>query len=512
MIYSHQLQIFFLPCRKKDVPLHRKMERFLSKYRVCAVALVLTLFGAAFGVQSFGNHMLFRTYGLDLGIYSQTAYDFAHLRVNDGTFYHWEPFNQLGDHFDLMLALIAPLTWLVRADWLLLAVQILAVLFGAWGLYRLTRHACGRELPSLLAMLLMLSQFGVWHATGFDYHSNVVAACLLPWLILALRKGRLTAATILLILMAIAKETVALWLCLVLPALMIDHRRERRTLRWLAIATGGCAAYFAVVTMLVMPALGGGSGSGFWRYQWMGDTTGDVARWLLTHPLEALRDFFIDFTPDADRGALKVEFFICALASGMLLTFLKPNYLIMLLPPLAMKMFSAYGEGFWGITYHYNIEICLVCCCASALVISRIRADRWRNTVAALAVVLALCTTLYSVGHPLTPISRERVNILKSSHYRQTEFNINTARKAIRMIPDDASVCATTIFTPHLAARDSAYIFPMGLAYNAEYYLVLRQYWCYYDQEEQMVADIIADTAHYRILLTDNDLYLLQRR
>ena len=486
------------------------MERFLTKYRVCAVATLLTLFGIAFGVEAFGNHLLYRTYGLDLGIYTQTAWDFAHLHVNDGTFYHWEPFNQLGDHFDLLLALLSPLTWVVPAAWLLLAVQILAVLAGAWGLYRLTRHLTGAELPSLLAMLLMLCQFGVWHAIGFDYHSNVVAACQLPWLILFVRRRRLAAATAILLLMVIAKETMALWLCLVLVALMFDHRHDRPTLRWLAIATAACAAWFAVVTMVVMPALGGGAGTGFWRYEWMGASMGEVAQWIVTHPLDAVRAFFTDFTPDADRGALKTEFFICALASGMLLTFLKPNYLLMLLPPLVMKMLSAYGEGFWGITYHYNIEIAVVISCATALVVSRLRHTAWRNAVAALAVVLTLVTSLYTVGHPLTPIARERVNIFKPGHYRQPEFNTATVRKALGMIPDDASVCATTMFTPHLAARDSAYIFPIGLGYNAEYYLLLDNHWSYYDQEADMAAAIIADTATYQTLLTDGQVYLLR--
>ena len=146
-------------------------------------------FGVAMAVESLGNHLLFRTYGLDLGIYAQTAYDFAHLRVNDGTMFHWEPFNQLGDHFDLLPALPAPLTWVVRADWLLLAVQILAVLVGAWGtLSSITRHHRARgaviaghgadavPVRCVARLGLRLPQRGV------------VAACRLPWLLPPVRR------------------------------------------------------------------------------------------------------------------------------------------------------------------------------------------------------------------------------------------------------------------------------------------------------------------------------------
>lgn len=487
------------------------MERFFAKYRVVAVTAVLVFFGAAFGVESFGNHLLFRTYGLDLGLFAQTARDFGHLHFNDGSFFLWSPANQLGGHFDLLLALLSPLTWLVRADWLLLAVQLLAVLAGAYGIYRLARDVTSSETVSLLAMLLMLCQFGVWHALGFDYHSNVVAACLLPWLILLVRRGRLGAATVVLMLMAIAKETVALWLVFVLAALLWDHRRDVRRRRWLIGATAGCTAYFLIVTLWIMPSLGGGGGSGFWRYSWMGGTVGEVAQWLLTHPLDALRSFFTDFTSAADSGQLKVEFFLCALASGMLFCLLKPNYLLMIVPPLAMKMLSADTGGFWGVTFHYNIEICIAGCCAAVATLGNIRRPQWRVATAAVAVLLAASTAFYTIDQPQTKIRQANVNIFKPSHYRQPEFNTHTARRALRMIPDDASVCTATPFAPHIACRDSAYLFPMGIAYGAEYYLILRDHWSYYEGDAQTVDMLVADTAHYRTLLTDSTIYLLQR-
>ena len=492
------------------------MERFFTKYRVVIVAALLTLFGAAFAVESFGNHLLFRTYGLDLGLYSKTLYDHAHLHSNDGTFFLWSPANQLGGHFDLLLMLLSPLAWLVRADWLLLSVQILAVLAGALGVYRLARLYCHGTLLPVAAMLTMLLQFGVWHAVSYDYHSNVVAACLLPWLLYFIKRERLWGATAMLAVMAMAKETTALWLCAVLVALLWEYRRNRRVCRWLLIATAGCSAWFLAVSLWIMPSLGDGGGSGFWRYSWMGASVGEVVRWLLTHPFEAIRDIFIDFTPDGDSAALKREFLLCALASGLLLALLKPDYLVMLLPPLTMKMLAADPLSFWGVNYHYNIEISVVTTVAAMIVLSRLdrrRAYRLHGAIGAmLMVALTAGTLLYTVNRPLTPIRQTNANILKSSHYHQPDFNVEVARKALGMVPHDASVCATTMFTPHLAARDSVYIFPMGQAYGADYYLLLRHNWCYYEGEEEMVGSMISDTATYRTLFTDGDIFLLQVR
>ena len=67
------------------------MGAFLSRYRTAVVAAVLVLFGILLAVLSFGNHLCFRTYGLDLGIYTKVAYDYSRLNVNDCSFFLWEP-------------------------------------------------------------------------------------------------------------------------------------------------------------------------------------------------------------------------------------------------------------------------------------------------------------------------------------------------------------------------------------------------------------------------------------
>ncbi len=72
------------------------------------------------------------------------------------------------------------------------------------------------------------------------------------------------------------------------------------------------------------------------------------------------------------------------------------------------------------------------------------------------------------------------------------------------------------MFTPHLATRDSVYIFPMGLTYNAEYFLLLKQHWVYYKDgsydEEAMANEVITDTVNYQVVDTDGTLYMVRRR
>lgn len=483
------------------------MEKFLLRYRVPVVVGTLVFFGVLYGMLSFGNHLMFRTYGLDLGIYTQALYDYAHLQGNDCSFFLWEPSNLLADHFDLYLVLLSPLVYLF-GEYTLLVVQLLAVLLGLWGMYRLTRLYTDSEWLQVLAMLLLGTAFGVWHAFGFDYHSNVVSALLLPWLLYYVKRKHAWGVVLLAVAMSIAKETSALWVAFVLLALLWDWRGDRRMRRLLAWTTVGCLAYFMIVGLLVMPSLDEGGSKGFWRYSWMGSNMGEMATWVLMHPLEAVHDLFIDFTPDADNGQLKTEFFICALLSGGLLTLCKPNYLLMLVPPVAMKMLAK-DTGFWGVTYHYNVEICVVLAVASSLVLSQSFRGRLQHIVAWGAVALTIGTLVYTTDNPKTYIRKENVRVFDARHWRQPDFDRSTVHQLMQQIPDEASVCATTMFTPYLAARDSVYIFPMGLAYGADYYLLLKHHWCYYEGEEEQVDKMINDTVRYRVVDHDDNVYLL---
>lgn len=488
-----------------------EMERFLTRYRTAIVAVVLVLFGIMLAVLSVGNHLCFRTYGLDLGIYTKVAYDYSRLRVNDCTFFLWESSNILADHFDLLLVLLSPLVRLFGAP-ALLAVQILAVLLGTLGMYKLAGKQSS-PIVQLSSLLMPLVSFGTWHALGFDYHSNVVGAMLLPWLILFVGQRRLWPSVAMAVLIAICKESSALWLLFILVALMIGHWRDRKLRRALAIGTAATAAYLAVVMLWVMPSLGGSS-SGFWRYGWMGSSFGEVAKWLVTHPFETVRDLFVDFTKDADCGYLKREFYICFLLSGGICCLLNPRYLIMLMPPLAMKMLSCDPTNFWGLTFHYNVELCMVACVAAVDLAANchwLKVKRY-NLLPLIFVLLTAGTLLYSVEQPQSEIRRANVNIMKKEHYRQHDINVKAARRMLRQIPDDASVCATTMFTPHLAARDSIYLFPLGMAHNVEYYLIRSSCWSYYGGDEELAAKLIADTTNYTMLDSDGEIFLLKKK
>ena len=483
---------------------------------------ILIVFGILFGLLSIGNHLLFKTYGLDLGVYTHAAYNYAHLRPDDCTFFLWGPRPLLSDHFDLYLILFSPFTY-IFGQYTLLILQIIFVLLGAIGVYKLTQLYTKSTLLTFIAPLLLLLSFGVWSAIGSDYHSNVPSAMLLPWLLYFIKREKLGIASILVFAIIIAKETQALWVIFVLLALLWDYRKDVRTRRWLLWNMLGTAIYAILVMFIIMPSLYKESSPGFWRYSWMGDNFREMLIWGVTHPLQAIQNLFIDFIPGSDRSVLKREFYICALFSGLFLTLFKPNYLLMLVSPICLKMFARDPEAFWGVNWHYNIEICTVLCIASVVVLAKIPAKeekfkvqnskfRLSTIVPILALIMTAGTLFYTINEPHTWIRRDHVNLFDARHYQQNDFDLQVAHRMLKQIPDDASVSVSTMFTPHVATRKECHIFPISLGNYPEYYLFPIQHWTYYENDKGMVAKLIADTTNYEVIDTDGFLFLLKRR
>lgn len=122
-----------------------------------------------------------------------------------------EPALALSDHFDLYLMLLSPLVY-VFGTYTLLIVQIAAVLLGGWGVYKLIGLYTDDDGMPLLAMAAFLFSFGVIHPFAFDYHSNVLTAMMLPWMLYFLKQKRYALASLFVVLFVIGKENMSLWL------------------------------------------------------------------------------------------------------------------------------------------------------------------------------------------------------------------------------------------------------------------------------------------------------------
>ena len=467
-----------------------------------ALAAVFTTAGVVYALISLVNHYLFKTYALDLGLYTHAMYDYAHFRIDDCSMFLPNPQSILSAHFDLYLIILSPLVY-VFGTYTLLIVQIAAVLLGGWGVYKLIGLYTDDDWLPILATATFFFSFGIIHPFGFDYHSNVVATMMMPWMLYYLKKGRYGLSALFAILLVMGKENLSLWLIFIALGLMWDYRKDKKALWYLT----GCAlfatAYFIVVNMLILPQMGA---RGIMRYEYLGNNYLEIAKNLLTHPSEAIKILFTNTLGKPHYDGIKEEFYICALLTGMVFTLLKPNYLFMLIPLIAQKMLSA-ERMFWGVSLQYSVEFMPVLVVSSYLVILRLKRQLPQWILAGALLLSTLLTTFYTVGVPKSFILVDQLCIYQDRHYEQHDFDVRYARKLIRQIPDDAFVCAETMFVPHLALRPQIEDFLKSKNTGAEYVLITKP--CF-EYREYGVPQF-GNRDEFEVVDTDGTVFLLKR-
>ncbi len=469
------------------------------------MAAVLTAAAVLYALISLVNHYLFKTYALDLGLYTHALYDYAHFRMADCSMFRPQAQNLFSDHFDLYLPLLSPLVY-VFGSYTLLLVQIAATLLGGWGVNKLISLYTDDGLVPILAASVFFVSFGVIHAIAFDYHSNVLTAMMLPWLLYFLKQRRFAMVSVFVVLFVIGKENMSLWLFFIAIALMWDYRKDKKALWHLAAYAVFSLAYFFIINMIVMPRIGG-SGAGFARYAHLGDNYVDIAGSLLAHPWETLKLFFTNTMGYSKFDGVKQEFYICALASGMLLTLMKPNYLLMLVPLLSQKMLAV-DPNFWGVSFQYSVEFVPVLVVSSFLVIVKLKNAKWRKALGFVLLLSTVLTTFYTIGVPKSTILVDQLCVYQGRHYEQEKFDVHYARELLKMIPDDASVSVTSNFVPHLALRENIQNFAHATKIEADYVLITEHY-VNYKRKGQLV---FTNRSEYETIASDGRLHLLRRK
>lgn len=471
-----------------------------------ALAAVFTAAGVLYALISLVNHYLFKTYVLDLGLYTHAIYEYAHFRMADCSMFKAVPQNLLSDHFDLYLMILSPLVY-VFGTYTLLIVQIVAVLLGGWGIYKLIGLYTDDDWLPIIATAAFFFSFGIIHPLTFDYHSNVLTTMMLPWLLYFLKQRRFGLTSLFVVLFVIGKENMSLWLFFIAIGLMWDYRKDKKTLWHLAVYAVFALAYFVIINMIVMPQLGG-LGGGFARYAYLGGSYIEIAKNLLLHPSKTLHILFSNTSNFPHYDYVKAEFYWCALATGMIFTLLKPNYFLMLIPLIGQKMLAS-DHLFWGVSFQYSVEFMPVLIISSFLVIIKLKKTIWQRMLAGALLISTVLTTFYTIGVPKSYVKLDQICIYQGRHYEQTQFDIHYVRELMQEIPTDASVCASTMFVPHLCLRPEIYDYQTVAPYvNAEFVLVTEAHY----NLPFWTKPRMAKRDDYELLETDGKVFLLKKK
>ena len=309
-----------------------------SIFKKNAVWLILLLFACIYCLISIVNHYYFRTYAFDLGINNQAIFHYAHFEWSRNTVMSPTFDNILSDHFSLFPLIFSPLYWLFKS-YTMLIVQIFFVLLGALGIYRLGCFKHTSKL-GLQAMLLFLLCWAIFSALAFDYHDNVIAACLVPWFIYFFEKERFIKSFVVLIFILISKENMALWSVFIGLGLLLSNLKNFKKWSFAAFCSIFSVLYFVLVIKCIIPSIANeGASYKHFHYSALGNDFKDAFLNTVSKPFEYIPYLLNNPSGNAEVDYTKTRTWWFFMLSGGALLFFRPQYLIMLIPIFAQKFF-----------------------------------------------------------------------------------------------------------------------------------------------------------------------------
>lgn len=424
-----------------------------------SILLILLLFGAIYCLIALYNHYLFRTYALDLGLYTNAIFKYAHFRLASSQMIYDYSEPLLGDHFDLYLIILSPIVYIL-GSYTLPVIQIIAILAGGLGIYKyFNLNGIRHSFLPIAATLYFLLFFGVYSAISFDYHSNVVAAMLIPWFLILLKQEKYRLAALLLLLILVAKENMALWMIFVCSGLMIESRENKKAVILLSAFALFSLLYFLAVIYFIIPAFTESGKYNLFSYSILGHSPADALKNLFLHPMKYISNFFTNHTANPAGDYIKTEMHILVLVSGLYLLLTRPAYLIMLIPIYLQK---AYHDNYqvWGIFGQYSIEFAPVMAIGIFSFINDLKKKKTALWLSALVIAGAALATFRTMDHSVMYTQKSKIRFYQAAHYSR-KYNVKTVYLELDKIPSGAAVSAQSPFVPHLALRDKIYQFPV---------------------------------------------------
>lgn len=317
-------------------------------------------------------------WGWDLGIFDQIVRDYAHfhapdvstkrhLSASDAGMFAW------ADHFSPILVLLAPLYWISDSAYNLLFAQAVLLCAAVVPIWVYTRRKLGTT-PAYLVGGAYLVYWPLQSAVAFEFHEAAFAPLILATLIERVDAGRWRHAAFAAGALLLVKEDMGPILCMVGIWIMIKgHRRIG------ACFTAAGAVVVCLVIWVVMPAAGGSSKRD-WYYGQLGDTFGQVAEKLVTHPSLLVTEM-ID-----PHVKVHTAFWLLA---PLLFLCLRSWICLLAIPQILERFFSEVSYH-WSEQYHYNAYLAAILVLAAVDGASKFKLPRLRTAWAAAVAAIGL--------------------------------------------------------------------------------------------------------------------------
>jgi uncharacterized membrane protein len=407
-----------------------------------ATAAVYTLF-------SFLNHSHFRS-GTDLAIFDQAIWHYSRFEWPRSTFLApWGYENFLGDHFEPILILLAPLYWVWDNVGVLLIAQAVLLAASIVPVFVFCRRRLGRTGAYLMA-LAYVSFWGIASAIAFGFHEVAFVPLLLASILLAAEDRRWRLFAVLIAVLLLVKENTGVLVAFIGLYVALTQREWRKG----ALAAAAGVTWFVLATDVIQPLFNDGRAYRHWMYRAVGrDLTSALAN-MVADPTLVPRVFFkgtfdpgIGWATSSKVGTLALiflPFFGLALLSPIGI----------LLIPLLLERMLAGNPWLWTPYLHYSLTIAPVLIMGSADALSRLA--RWRPLMPRARMVLVGGAAAIAAANLAVATRFPLKDLTTPSFYGPTAAD-RARERALARVPPDASVLTGSQMMAHLTHRGEVY-------------------------------------------------------
>ena len=415
-----------------------------------ATVAAVALFVVVTSVLAVRAHRNFGTWGFDMGIYDQATW----LVARGQSFITVRGLPVWGHHVNLVLYLLAPVSWLGGGPSALVVIQSLSLGAGAIPVSLLARDRFCSPWAGFGAAVVYLLYPPVGWLTWVNFHPEAlsVSALIFAWWLASRRRWGWFSVAVVLALST--REEVGLQVA-IMGALMTGRwlfgRRGGRTgaVRadglWGAAAVVVGAAWFLVCTKVVIPHFLGGGDAFYIRhfYGAYGSTMGEVVTHLATHPGTVAS---LAARPDRIRFGAD----LLGPLGGLPLLGLP---FLALAAPQGLATLAGSEWFLRDVRFQYTalmVPGLVIAAVEGAAVLVR----RRRGVARMLMVWVAVCSVGGAVLRSPLPIG------VSSSAWVGPTPRVAAMQAAVDLVPAGAGVAATENIVPHLTHRKYAYDFP----------------------------------------------------
>lgn len=419
------------------------------------IIILMILSGLSYLILLFLNHFSFGTSIYDLGINTNALYDYSRFQWNDSMLLKSTPQNLLGEHFDLYLILLSPLSYLLKS-YTLPVVQVIAICIGGLGIYKYFLEITKSKRFANAASLYFFTFFGIFSGLLFTYESYAVSTMIIPWFFYNFHRERFTTAYLLFVLILISRETSSLWMSAICLGMIANYHTTWRLAKKLLEMAFISFLYYLMVTELIMPAFTVVEQNVQFEYSGVGETYLKSIGWIIRHPVLVVKMLLFNHIGIEGYDYTKIIFIVFGILSGGIFLIFRPQYIFMIIPVYFSKLLSDHVD-LWGIDGHYCIELAPLFTIGIFSYFSGLWQVKLRRTLVVITICVSLLLSVYFLIEN-SGINNER-SIFATEHLREIG-NSFQLQKAINKIPNDIPVSAEFKYAPNLSYRDNIYVFP----------------------------------------------------